>query len=810
MHIDQESSDLGFLRRSRQEASSVDRPKWICGHRAFGQPCGAGPGSSGVCTATYRCTPTLLNGAWVCDRPASNGGACEAGPLADGSCCNPAPACTPIRSVQAQQDSLARWFGLAVLGIVAAAIGFSADTKLLMPGPLATSHSSIQDCSGCHANVGKGQLGWLHTLANAANPKKDNATCIACHKVGDGAMSPHGLMPRQLRANIGTQRDSDVSRDSPLIRRVRDYLLPVEKISKKEVFCATCHKEHRSAKIDMTSMSDNRCQTCHTVQFTQFDKDHPEFKSYPFARRTRIKFNHGSHIDKHFPEWNEKHADRRDGPDACASCHTTAGSKQHMKVKPFAQVCASCHLGQIVGKERASGPQGVALFALPGIDLATIKERGLSVGEWPSESEAELTPMTKFLLGGSASRRSLLTKVENLDLLDLTKASPEEVTAVVRLAWEIKRLLHALMATKTSEVMRRLGLITGVEVDQNLMTKLVATLPRDVLVNAQREWLPSLDSEVKKLHERGWEVTTASNWKVAVEPPVKPKEEAATKPASTIAKPTQDQGSADQGPPAQLLTNPKLGRWIINAVGDLVQEGDPSAAQPIAEEQSKTEAPADPTRPEADQSNAVATKTNEAPRAATVQSAVSAEAWAEFGGWYRKDYAILFKPTGHADTFMRAWLDFSGEAIGSKGARLAVPVFELLSAKDAQGQCIKCHSVDASANRSLQVQWRTSALADKKQRFTKFVHEPHFQLLDNRGCLTCHKMSKGKGFEKSYQSLNPAAVAPNFKQVEKQACATCHKESAARQDCVLCHDYHVAPVVTPMTATKLPQTPLKQ
>ena len=71
-------------------------------------------------------------------------------------------------------------------------------------------------------------------------------------------------------------------------------------------------------------------------------------------------------------------------------------------------------------------------------------------------------------------------------------------------------------------------------------------------------------------------------------------------------------------------------------------------------------------------------------------------------------------------------------------------------------------------------------------------------------------MSERKGFDKSYKSLRPAAVEPNFKQIDKQSCAACHKESAARQDCVLCHDYHVAPVVTPMTATKLPQTQLKQ
>ena len=220
----------------------------------------------------------------------------------------------------------------------------------------------------------------------------------------------------------------------------------------------------------------------------------------------------------------------------------------------------------------------------------------------------------------------------------------------------------------------------------------------------------------------------------------------------------------------------------------------------------KSEPPADASSTADNTANAEVADSSETPRSDTVQSAVSPEAWAEFGGWYRKDYAILYKPTGHADIFMRAWLDFSGHAFGSKGAKLAGPVFQLLADKSAQGQCTKCHSVDAGAGKSRRVQWGASSIVDKQQRFTKFTHEPHFQLLDGRGCLTCHEMGKVKKFDKSYQSLNPAALQPNFKQVKKQVCATCHKSTAARQDCVLCHDYHVAPMSTPITTTKLPQT----
>ncbi|MFT7577537.1 MAG: hypothetical protein ACI9XZ_003938, partial [Alphaproteobacteria bacterium] len=423
MHFDRELSELQLRKRSKVENGEAGKSSWVCGHMSPGQPCVAGPGGRGQCSAAYTCSPVQLGDVWTCDRATANGGACKEGPAADGSCCNPRPACIPIRSARAQHDTVAAWVGLAVLGAVVMVISFAGDTKFLMPGPLSTSHSSVGDCAGCHANVGTGQFGWLHSFIKATNPAKDSATCLTCHKIGDGAMQPHGLSAEELQATIGEPPTQKISIDTSAMDRLRDYLLPVKKISKKEVFCATCHKEHRNNKVDIKSMPDNRCQTCHAVQFTQFDKDHPEFKAYPFARRTRIKFSHSSHIDTHFPEWKKKNAARNGSPDTCAGCHTTAGDQQHMSVKPFRQTCAACHVDQIVGKERASGPQGVALLALPGIDLRTIKENGQTVGEWPSESEAELTPLMKLLLGGSAPRRKLLAKVDKLDLLDLTKAS---------------------------------------------------------------------------------------------------------------------------------------------------------------------------------------------------------------------------------------------------------------------------------------------------------------------------------------------------------------------------------------------------
>ena len=51
-----------------------------------------------------------------------------------------------------------------------------------------------------------------------------------------------------------------------------------------------------------------------------------------------------------------------------------------MATAPFDQTCTTCHLGQILGKERVSGPKGIAFLTLPGLDLQTLKKKKASIG----------------------------------------------------------------------------------------------------------------------------------------------------------------------------------------------------------------------------------------------------------------------------------------------------------------------------------------------------------------------------------------------------------------------------------------------
>ena len=195
----------------------------------------------------------------------------------------------------------------------------------------------------------------------------------------------------------------------------------------------------------------------------------------------------------------------------------------------------------------------------------------------------------------------------------------------------------------------------------------------------------------------------------------------------------------------------------------------------------------------------------------SIASDVDPESWAEYGGWYRQDYAIFYRPTGHKDKFIYSWLFLTGPQAPKGDKSPAAAVFDFLTSKDAQGSCTKCHSVDDIQGKGRVVNFSPPSVESKRGRFTNFIHEPHFGvmekrtgILENRGCLTCHSLEKGRPYLKSYEQGNPQSFASNFGAVKKDLCQTCHTSSMARQDCLLCHKYHVNGAITPIMNTKLP------
>jgi hypothetical protein len=862
----------------------------------------------------------------------------------------------PPRAPGSQRDRLAVL--AALLTVVCLGLGFflSKDAQaphFLMPGPLASAHGAIENCSACHTKSGSGRLSWIHSVVER-DPLADSRACLTCHKMPNTAFNAHSAAAEVLKQS--TERLTKVAAGTPAPQwaRAQNAAFPTRKMVSRGLYCATCHQEHQGINFNLNKISNEQCHSCHVVKFDSFDGYHPEFENYPFKRRTPIIYDHAGHFGKHFPEVAKKSQAGRI-PATCSSCHNSRADRRIMAVASFEQTCSACHLDQITGKDRVSGPKGIAFLSVPGLDLQTLKKKNASIGEWPDASEAELTPFMKVMISRSGRGRALIKTVERLNLQDLTSASDEQIKAVTELVWEIKRLFYALISGKASDVLGNLNINCGAKLSANLVADLTASIPRDVVVSAHQQWLPNLAREMVNRQETidqeqgcwieavgGW-TTTISDSELAAQGETKPRrlaeasQQAETKeaPATVIknlgvdpqgrlvrgredeaesdaaanAKPskqalsaseppqvkgadqtddllnlsaeelgtikdaqkaTRSDGTAVKGftayarpdgshespsanalPPAMkagLKDAEPVGRgeksYITIAQADGGKERPAADGPPQAKAADQTDDLLNPTEEElrgiaapskdadgsarkADTANASApsgepgskaranappAKSDAAaadPRARpapviSIESGVDPESWAEYGGWYRQDYAIFYRPTGHKDKFIYSWLFLTGPQAPKGDRSPAAAVFDYLVSKDAQGSCTKCHSVDDIRGKGRLVNFSPPKIETRQERFTNFIHEPHFGVLENRGCLTCHNLEKGRPYLQSYEQGNPKDFASNFGVVKKDLCQSCHTSSMARQDCLLCHKYHVNGVITPIMNTKIP------
>ena len=805
-----------------------------------------------------------------------------------------------------RRDRLAVLLALVTVACLGSVFLLAKDTKFLMPGPLASAHSSIESCSTCHTKSGRGKFSWMRGLL-AGDPHADSMACLTCHKMPDTAFNAHGASAAVLEQSTKRLMEIAAGTPAPHSARAQAIAFPTDNMVAHGLYCATCHQEHQGANFNLNKISNEQCGSCHVVKFDSFDGHHPEFENYPFKRRTRIIYDHAGHFGKHFPEVAKQDPARRI-PTTCSTCHSSRDDKRVMAVAPFEQTCASCHLGQIIGKERVSGPKGIAFLTLPGLDLPTLKKKKASIGEWPEDSEAELTPFMKVMISRSERGRALIKSVDKLNLQDLSRASDAQIRAVTSLAWEIKRLFYALIMGKASDVLGDFNVGGGAKLSAALVADLTASMPRDVIASAHQQWLPNLAAEMANRQDAAQtnQQTPPKSAPAAVAPkaavarpevPVSNTPPANAKPDSGNKAPAADErphnrapdqtddllhpteeelrGIARPGGPAvkgytayagsdggraTLSANDqaravdadiKGAQRVAQADGAARKSGDerpqPKAADqtddllhPTEEELRGIAAPSrggakanqpegaarktDPASPKPDGAAVAAPKVDanapaDAPAAPinaeveqpkrgapviSIQSDVDPESWAEYGGWFRQDYAIFYRPSGHKDKFIYSWLILTGLQAPKGNRSSAAAVFNFLTSKDAQGSCTKCHSVDDIPGKGRLVNFSPPSAKSKQGRFTNFIHEPHFGVLDNRGCLTCHTIEKGRPYLQSYEQGNPKTFVSGFGAVKKELCQTCHTSNVARQDCLLCHKYHVNGVVTPITNTRIP------
>lgn len=710
---------------------------------------------------------------WRCGRR----DACVAGPGIKGECPHADEPCTPVLSVKARKRRIIYLiFGIAFLVIV---IFLTGKTSIdhLSPGPLSVIHAEVAQCEDCHSAVSETFGDWLNKAVHL-NANNDDKKCLSCHKLGDNPFTPHTTARDNLTIDPNrTPVKATKNWDIDLASHLREW----QTKDANDVSCAVCHREHQGKFAPIDNFDPQQCHVCHSVRFANLESEHPLYTHYPFNGPTRIQFDHVTHLKKHFVD--DDFAGR--APDGCKQCHGSDQSGARMVSSSFETSCSNCHLEEILGDGRANA-KGVAVLSIPELDVQTLTEAGYYIGQWPAWADGDVTPIMKLLLPQTV-RNSAALQDRSLDLFDLSEADRAELRSVAEMAWSIKALFYDIQMGGTGLMNRRIAEALERDFDQPTLNRLVASLPKDTLVNNQEEWFPMLMEELDQLRSGEMEIyqdparqaAVGDGRSISVE-----RDDAIFREDDASADTTLIDIGVISDADALLLTDDDdaLALTEDDAAGDSLLTDDDAL---LLDEDALDDDALD------DDGN------GENPFAAALDFVDNNEDWARSGGWYRDGSTISYRPIDHADPFLKTWLDVSVARNDSIGEML----FGALSDEDAVGKCMKCHSVEsetttgqASANDAepaladihAGVNWRGFDPDDAGADFNRFSHLAHFGLMNDEGCSSCHKLSEAAADDGD-------GWAASFKDMDRQTCTQCHQRGRAPDSCLTCHKYHVEP-----------------
>lgn len=491
----------GSTQQFQFDENEYARPnqRWHCGRTEEGLACPLGPTKRGACRAANECVPYQDGDTWVCARTRAQGGPCEEGPLPDGTCCRTIPRCQPKMSVMARRGVVSFFVFAFALGVALILVGSPARRNVVSPGRLNPQHSTVvQDCADCHPG-GDGQLDdWIHAAFDSNAAMEQSNLCLKCHHdLGPRATSPHGMAAEDLETITARIEEGRESSSTPLLHTAGKSVFGSPAGQHGQVACATCHREHQGADFELVNTTNHQCQTCHTATFHSLGKGHPEFSQFPYERRSRLYFDHLSHYGKHFEEFGEgQFADR-----ACNDCHQQDATGHYMLTRGFEQSCASCHAEQI----NDGLDQGLALVALPGLDVAVLQannESGIDIGHWPNlyplhvAADGQLAPVMKMLLLADDGFAESLRELEGLDLADLRNATPKQLKRVEELVWALKEALYDIVQGGQPAIRKRFAASLASQVSDADVAEWSRLFPTQLLRTLQQRWLPNLIAEV--------------------------------------------------------------------------------------------------------------------------------------------------------------------------------------------------------------------------------------------------------------------------------------------------------------------------
>jgi hypothetical protein len=464
------------------EKEQYQRPdqQWVCGWASAGKRCHIGPDNKGHCHVERECVPQQDQDRWRCTRPKPWGGKCVEGPLPDGTCPHCRTKCQPVRSLLARRKVLTVWVTAAAIGAILLMLSSKHNTTMISPGKLSVHHHSLeQNCESCHASAGENLSGWLHAMMSSQHVLTQSRQCLGCHALGEHSLQPHSVDPVRLALQTKRTGDSGSSGERPAWMAFAELGPSIPKTEQGELSCVTCHREHRGGEFDLTQITENRCQRCHSQPFHTFSQDHPEFVNYPHDRRSRIYFDHSTHYNRHFSLF-ERLMPHGKKPESCTTCHMVDASGTSMGLRGFEQTCASCHAG---GIESDGALPGIEFLALPGIDRRAGDDDDL-LRKWPhrfktgehvlgSGAREQLTPLMQILLSSDPDFQNAIQTLDGINLGDLSEASTEQIEAVRKYTRSIRDLLDDLRETRQSALKLRLQDLTGTAVTQRALAVLV-------------------------------------------------------------------------------------------------------------------------------------------------------------------------------------------------------------------------------------------------------------------------------------------------------------------------------------------------
>lgn len=318
---------------------------------------------------------------------------------------------------------------LAAAGALLILLNADWRTDAVAPGPLTVHHAQLvagenasQRCAACHAAGAATAAQWAaHAAGGPALVPTQTALCMECHArriVPQWATAAHTMNPAHLAA-------------TPLGDPRRD---PAEPIA-----CSACHREHQGRLHDLTAIDDASCQACHAQRFDSFAGDHPDFVNWPHRRRTAIAFDHGAHQGKHFPQEKREFA--------CALCHEPDAARQAMLTRGYDVACRECHDAGI----RTSVAAGVAVLTVPTLDVETLADAGLTIGDWPEAATGDfdgpLSPAMKLLLAADADGAAALAELgPRFDFYDVEFDDETQLAAASQAIAAYKRTVAKLAA----------------------------------------------------------------------------------------------------------------------------------------------------------------------------------------------------------------------------------------------------------------------------------------------------------------------------------------------------------------------------